>query len=129
MSGGPVERFRRVRKRQQVIEKGATMRRPGKMLGEACRLIAVAQRFQAGEMFAVDRLCGSDRQPDAMDGQGIAIAQCAELRVRRAARTHVVLGMDFDEADRLLAGKNVDEMLRLESDAGAVRETRRNGHQ
>jgi len=48
----------------------------------------------------------------------------AQLHVRRSAITHIVFGMNFDEADRRFAGKNVGEMLRLEADAGSGGQTR-----
>jgi hypothetical protein len=35
--------------------------------------------------------------------------------MRWTARAHIVFGVDFDEADRLLAGQDLVEMLRLEA--------------
>ena len=89
------------------------MRRPGEMLGKAFGLIAVAERFQPRQMLAVERRFAADREADAMHRQREALAQRAQLRMRRPARAHVVFGMDFDEADRLPAGQDVGKCCGL----------------
>ena len=63
-------------------------------------------------MIAVERPHRADRQPDAVHRQRIALAQRGELRMRRAAGAHVVLGMDLEESDRLRRGEDVAENAR-----------------
>src|ERR1700739_36189 len=41
-----------------------------------------------------------------------------EHAVRRAARAHIVLGMDLEEAERAAIGEDRSEMLMLEARAG-----------
>ena len=89
------------------------------MLGETLRRIAIAQQFESREMVAIKRLRRANRQPDAMYRQCIALAQRAELRVRRPAGTHIVLRMHFEESDRLRCREDVAKMRGLEADAGA----------
>ena len=121
MLGDAGQRLRRIGQRQQVIEVDAAVRRPGEMLGEALRLIAVAKRFQSRQMVAIERLHRADRQSDAMDRQSIALAQRARVRMRWSAGAHIVFRMHLEEADRLRGGENVAKMHRLEADAGARR--------
>jgi hypothetical protein len=92
------------------------------MLGEERGLVARDERLQAPEMLAVERPGAPDRQPDAMQRDGIAFADCAEIVVRRPALAHVVLGMNLEPAD---VGGGVEDctvMLGLEPGAGAGRE-------
>ena len=89
------------------------------MLGKTLRRVALAERFEPRQMVAVERLHRADRQSDAMDRQGVTLAQGAELGVRRTASTHIVFRMNLEEADRLRRANDVVEMRRLEADAGA----------
>src|SRR5271157_3816643 len=98
------------------------------MLREAVRLIAIAQHFESREVRAVERLHPADRQPDAMNGQCIALAQGAEVGVRRSPSAHIVLCMHLKESDRLFGGENVAKMQRLEADAGARWKICNDGH-
>ena len=52
-------------------------------------------------MDAIESLHRADREADAMDREGVVLAQPFEHRVRRAARAHVILGVDLEEPDRL----------------------------
>ena len=94
------------------------------MFGKAFGLIAVAKAPQARKMIAVERLRRADGEADAMQRQRVGLAQKAQLRMRDAARAHVVLGMDFEKAERLALRRDGGEMLRLEADAGAGRKAR-----
>src|SRR6266550_8277248 len=79
-------------------------------------------------MVAIERPHRTNRQPDAMHRQRIAFAQRAELRVRRPAGAHVVLGVNLEESDRLRSGEDVVKMRRLETDAGACGQTGSSEH-
>src|SRR5690606_26705294 len=98
-------------------------RRPGEMLGKTFGLVAVAQRLEAREMRAVERLRRTDRQPDPMDRQGVALAQGPQLRMRRTARPHIVFRMHLKKAERLRRLDDLSKMLGLEADAGQRRQT------
>ena len=52
--------------RQKVVEIDAVMGRPGEMLGEQRRLVAVDQALEPREMLAVERPGAADRQRHAM---------------------------------------------------------------
>src|SRR6476646_4690532 len=94
------------------------------MFREALRRVAIAQLLQPGEVSVVERPQRADRQPDTMDRQCVALAQGAELRVRSTAGTHVVLGVDLEESDRLRSRENVAKVRRFEADAGTGRQAR-----
>src|SRR5882724_1424504 len=79
-------------------------------------------------MVAIERPHRTNRQPDAMHRQRIAFAQRAELRVRRPAGAHVVLGVNLEESDRLRSGEDVVKMRGLEADAGTRGQIRDDGH-
>src|SRR5712675_537559 len=79
-------------------------------------------------MVAIERPHRTDRQPDAMHRQRIAFAQRAELRVRRPAGAHVVLGVNLEESDRLRSGEDVVKMRRLEANSGTRGQTGSSKH-
>src|SRR5262249_5036561 len=124
MADDAIQRFLRIRQRQQIVEKGAAMRRPGQMLGKSRGLIMIAKPLEACELFAMERRRRPDRQSDAVNRECETIAQRAQLRMRRTAGPHVVLGVNFDEVDQLVAGADIVKVLRLEADAGTGRKMR-----
>lgn len=87
------------------------------MFGEERRPVAVEQDAQAAEMVRVERPVGADREADPVDRQRIAGADGGQVPVRRPAGTHVVLGMDLEEADVGLRVENLVVVLGLEADA------------
>src|SRR5262245_15684216 len=120
--GDARKRLLGVRQQQEVVEIDAVMARPGEILGEERGLVAGDERFQAPEMLAVEGAGSADRQPDAMQRDGITFADGAEVMVRRPALTHVVLGMNLEPADIWRGVEDRAVMLGLESGAGAGRE-------
>src|SRR5262249_2477635 len=114
-----------VGERQEVVEKGILVGRPGEMLGEEAGLVAFDEVLQPRQVIAVKRLLRADRQPDAVQRQRIAIADRSEIAVRRAAGAHVVLGMDLEEADIGGRLEYRPVVLWLEPDAGAPRDRTR----
>jgi hypothetical protein len=75
------------------------MGRPGEVFGKARGVQPVDQVAQAAQVVAVERALAADGQADAMDRDGEAFGQGAQLGQRPAALAHVVLGMDLDPAD------------------------------
>src|ERR1700740_3208328 len=67
------------------------------MLGHQCRLIPVNQILESREMRFVEGLRAADRHADAMQGEGMVVADCLEGAVRRSAGPHVVLGMHLEK--------------------------------
>src|SRR5262245_23562662 len=95
------------------------------MLGEGRGLVAGDERSQAPEMLVVEGAAPADRQPDAMQRDGIAFAHGSEIVVWRPALAHVVLGMNLEPAN---VGRGVEDraiMFGLEPGAGAGRERHR----
>ncbi len=50
-------------------------------------------------MLGIKRAAAPNREPDAVERQGIALADGAEIMVGRPAVAHVVLGVDLEPAD------------------------------
>ena len=72
-------------------------------------------------MCAVGPLIAGKRQSDAMEGEGMAPAECFKLAVSRPARAHVVLGMHFKpQASRRIV-ERLGVMLGLEAQSGGWR--------
>ena len=71
-------------------------------------------------MRAVQRSGRADREADAVQRERIAFADRLEPPVRRPARAHVVLGVDFEEAEVRAGLEDGVEMLGLEADADAA---------
>ena len=105
--------------RQKIVEIDAVMGRPGEMLGEQRRLVAVDHALEPREVLAVERPGAADRQRHAMQRERCAHAKLGQHAMRRAAVAHVVLGMDLEEAEPVIGVKRLFGMLRLESDADA----------
>jgi hypothetical protein len=120
VGGDPVERGGGVGQGEQVVEEGPAVGGPRQMLGEAGRVEPVDQVPQAGQMGGVERALAADGQADAMDRDGKAGGEVAQLRQGAAAVAHVVLGMDLEPADRAGIGGECGEVARLVAHAGAV---------
>src|SRR3990170_3718406 len=118
----PLKRLFRVRQRQEVVEIDGVMARPGEVLGEERGLVAGDQHLEAAEMLPVECPAAPDREPDAMQRHGIALADSAQKMVGRAAPPHVVLGMPLDPADVRGGLEDLTVMLGLQPNAGAGRE-------
>ena len=73
-------------------------------------------------MLGVQRRIGPDGQPHAVYRERIRLANAGEVMVKRAARHHVVLGMDFKEADVWLGGQNFLKMFRFQAHTGPGRQ-------
>ena len=95
------------------------MARPGQVFGETVGCVALAQQAQATEMIAVQRIgFAADGQADAMQRQRMVAAQRRQLRMRQAARAHVILGMHLEEGYRRGIRLQGSEMRGLEGSAG-----------
>jgi hypothetical protein len=84
-------------------------------------LVALVERLQPAEMGLVERPSGADRQADAVQRQRIGLADHGQATVRRPTGAHVVLRVDFEEAD---LGQRVHDfavVLMLEPNSGARR--------
>src|SRR5688500_18930433 len=57
-----------------------------------------------------------------MEGDRIVFADRGQITMWRAAGAHIVLGVDFEEAQRWLLFQNAAVMLGLEADTGAGRD-------
>ncbi len=79
-------------------------------------------RLEAREMIGVDVPFATNRHAHAMDAQRITFADVAQLRVRHAARPHVIFGVYLEEADIGTGIENFGHMLRLEAHPGTRRE-------
>jgi hypothetical protein len=62
----PLQGCEIVRERQEVVEKGAAVARPGEMLRKRGWLIALDQAPQSIKMNFADRVRATDRQPDTV---------------------------------------------------------------
>ena len=99
MVGDAGERFFRVGNGQKIVQVGRVVRRPGEVLRKQSRLVTLVQRLQPVQMLSVERAVRADRETDAVQRDRIELADGFEVTVRRAARAHVVLGVDLEEAD------------------------------
>lgn len=108
--------------RQQVVEEDVAMARPGEMLGERLRLIAVDEPAQTPQMLPVEASRAPDRKTDAVQGQRVALADGGELGMGQTALAHIVLGMDLEEANVRAAAQYVVDVLRLQAGPSPVRQ-------
>ena len=92
------ERRLGVGQRQQIVEIAGLVRRPGEMLGHQRRLVALDETAEARKMRPVERLRTADRHAHAVQRHRMVAAEALQRAMRRSARAHVVLGMDFEEA-------------------------------
>ena len=113
------KRLLRIGQWQEVREEDLAMARPGEMLGEESRLVAIDQSLEAIEVVTIERSRRSDRQADPVQGEGIALADGAELGMRRAAFAHVVLSMNLEEPHPRLRREDLRDVVVLEAHACA----------
>ncbi|MCY1227464.1 hypothetical protein D9M72_397330 [compost metagenome] len=73
-------------------------------------------------MGPVQWLVGADGQADTVDGERVVLANPAQIVVEGAAIHHVVLGVDFEEAEVRTGIEHVPVMPGLEPDAGPGRQ-------
>src|SRR5216683_7150592 len=121
----PKERRFGVGQRQEIVEIGGLMRRPGEMLGDQRRLVAIDEMLETRQMCPVERPLAADRQAHAVQRDGIVASHGFEGAMRRSARAHVVLGMNFEEATPLALGANRSQMFVLEAGPGEAADRQR----
>ena len=114
MRADPLQSSGVIGQRQQVIQKVPAMAGPSQMLGEQLRLIAIQQGCQALQVGLVERLLPANGEPDAMNRQGIQLADPGQVVVKRPPIDHVVFGMDFKKAHGGPSLQDLDKMFRLE---------------
>ena len=68
-------------------------------------------------MVAIQPPRAADRQADPVDRKRIVLPQRRQLPMRRTARAHVILGVDFKETQRRAGFADGGEMFGLEADA------------
>ncbi|ODR99207.1 hypothetical protein AUC68_04145 [Methyloceanibacter methanicus] len=107
--------------RQEVVEIDGIVARPGQVLGEQGRFVAVGERAQTGKMAGIERPGAADGQPDAMQRERIPLADGRQIGMGRPAGPHIVLGVDLEPADIRRAIENVAIMLRLKPDSAPRR--------
>lgn len=100
------------------------MGRPGEMLGEQRRLVAVDHAFQAWEVLSVQPAGAADRKSNGVHRQRRAAAKLGQQAVGSPAIAHIVLGMNLEESEAVIDGKRLFGVLRLESDTDACRRVR-----
>ena len=121
MIGDTSERCRRVGKRQQIVEIGRAVGRPGQMFGNQRRLIAVDEGLEPLEMRFVERLRAADRHAHAVERNRVVLADLVKRSMGRTAGAHVVFGVDFKEAISLPFGQDRLQMFVLEASANTAR--------
>ena len=109
------KRRRGIGQRQEVVEIGRLVRRPGEMLGDQRGLVAFDEPAKAFEMRLVQWTRAADRHAHAVQRNRIVSADRLERAMRRTAGAHVVFGMDFEEATGLRAVEDGRQMLWLET--------------
>src|SRR5713101_552693 len=87
----------RVRQRQQVVEVGGLMRRPGEMFRYQGGFVAGDERSEAFKMNCVERLLTANRHADAMNRNRMIGATLLESAVGRPAGAHIVSRMYLEE--------------------------------
>jgi hypothetical protein len=112
----------RVRQRQQVVEIGRLVRRPGEMLRDKRRLVALDESAEAGEMGLVERLGPADRHAYPVQRNRMVAADALERPMGRSAGAHVVLGMHLEEAGLWAFRQDGVQVLMLEAGPGQARD-------
>ena len=97
------------------------MGRPGQVLRDDGRLIALGDPGESLKMRAVQRFGRTDRQANAVQRERIAFADRLEPPVWRTAGAHIVLSVDFEEAEIRAPLENGVEMFGLEANADAAK--------
>jgi len=72
-------------------------------------------------MILLERPVRANRQSDAVQRQGIALPNGRQVAVRRTSRAHVVLDVNFEEANVGRCICDCPVVLGLETDAPALR--------
>src|SRR5215467_15514639 len=99
MIGDASERCRGVGKRQQIVEIGRAVGRPGQMLGNQRRLVAVDKGLEPLEMRLIERLRAADRHANAVERNRVVLADFVKRSMGWTASAHVVFGVDFKRSD------------------------------
>jgi hypothetical protein len=111
--GYATERLVGVRQRQEIVEKCGIVSRPGKMLGEACRVEPLYQTLEAVKVIFVEGAFAANRQTNAMHRDRETFGKVMKLGDRASSIAHVVLGMNLEPGYRCRGCEQVGEMLRL----------------
>jgi hypothetical protein len=69
-------------------------------------------------MRAIERSRAADRHADAVQREGVISSQSFQHAMRRSARTHVILGVDLEEAALWAFVEDFGEVLGLEARPG-----------
>src|SRR5581483_7105887 len=88
------------------------------MLRYQCRLVALDQGAETRKMGRIERLRASNGHADAMQRYRMIAAQGLQRAVRRPAGSHVVLGVDLEEAAMPFFVEDRREVLVLEAASG-----------
>src|SRR6266404_5332363 len=88
---------RRVGQRQEIVEISGLVGRPGEMLGDQWRLIALDEMLKTRQMRPVERPLATDRHAHAVQRYRVVAPYGFEGPMRGSARAHIVLGVDFEE--------------------------------
>src|SRR5258708_20214920 len=84
------------------------------MLGDEHRLDPFDQRFEAGEMTAIELLGAPQGQGDAVKAHRIIAPQLEEPILRRRLM-HIILGVHLKEADLRPSGRDLRHMRRAQA--------------
>ena len=99
IAANDIERFPGHRQRQEVGEIMAAHYAPRQVLGDEFWFEPSDQISQALQMVAVDPLGTAEREPDAVEGQGVVAPDAFEVH-EWAAAAKIILRMDLKPADR-----------------------------
>src|SRR5262245_33352741 len=91
------------------------------MLRKQAWFVEKDQPVEVLEMILIERPIGADRETNAVERKRILLANGRQIAMRRAARAHVVLCMNFEEANVRLRVDNGAVMLGLQPDASPRR--------
>ena len=117
------ERLLRVRQREQVVQIGAARDAPGQMLGDQARLDAIGQRPEPCEVSRVERPVAAEREPDAVERDGVVPPHRLELRDGGPA-AHVVLRVHLDPRQRRPRREDLRDVRRPQPDPARRRHGR-----
>jgi len=110
-----------VRQRQQVIQTTPGIARPTQVIRHEYRLDPPRQRAQAAQVGSVDRVHGSDRQPDAVQRHRTITAHPLEHPQRTAAGVDIVFGNRLEPVHPGTSLEDVPVMVRSQPDSKAER--------
>src|ERR1700730_1372897 len=106
---------------KQIVEIRCAVGRPGEVLGNKRRLVAIDQRLETPQMNLVERLRSADRHAYSVKGDRVVLADTGERVMRRTARSHIIFGMNLKESVLLPAGQDRRQMFVLEAGACKAR--------